>query len=247
MTEEEWLSCDDPTRMLTFLKDEKFAARTSILILASCCRRQAHLLTDRRSLRGLDVLERLLYNEASKGSRNYARHQATLAANSLQDAEQPNTIAANLVCWLLHAAGWQTRPDAAELDSHTLDLARAAAHASGAAANDPEWRAVWKRERTAQAVLFRDVLGNPFRPAPPKRIMPGFRDKLRSWREANNGLVARLAQAIHEERRYTDLPIVGDALEDAGCTNADILAHCRQATEHTRGCWALELCIRGGS
>jgi hypothetical protein len=42
---------------------------------------------------------------------------------------------------------------------------------------------------------------------------------------------------------FDRLPILADALEDAGCTNADILNHCRQPGEHVRGCWAVDLVL----
>jgi len=57
------------------------------------------------------------------------------------------------------------------------------------------------------------------------------------------GTVTSLAQAIYDERAFDRLPILADALEDAGCTNQDILAHCRQPGEHCRGCWALDLVL----
>jgi hypothetical protein len=50
-----------------------------------------------------------------------------------------------------------------------------------------------------------------------------------------------LAQAIYDDRAFDRLPILADALEDAGCTNADILEHCRQPGEHGRGCWVVNL------
>jgi hypothetical protein len=40
---------------------------------------------------------------------------------------------------------------------------------------------------------------------------------------------------------FADLPILADALEDAGCTEAAVLAHCRGGGEHVRGCWAVDL------
>ena len=58
-----------------------------------------------------------------------------------------------------------------------------------------------------------------------------------SW---NDRLVVRLAQAIYEERRWRDLPILHDALLDAGCDNEDILAHCKSAGPHVRGCWVID-------
>jgi hypothetical protein len=55
--------------------------------------------------------------------------------------------------------------------------------------------------------------------------------------------VTSLAQAIYTDRAFDRLPILADALEDAGCTNQDILAHCRQPGEHVRGCWVVDLLL----
>ena len=59
----------------------------------------------------------------------------------------------------------------------------------------------------------------------------------------NNGAVPNLAQALYDESRFGDLPILADALEEAGCVNETILSHCRQPGEHVRGCWALDLIL----
>src|SRR5262249_32667517 len=55
--------------------------------------------------------------------------------------------------------------------------------------------------------------------------------------------VKAIAQAVYDERRFQDLPILGDALEEAGCTNADLLGHCRSGGEHVKGCWAVDLVL----
>jgi hypothetical protein len=55
--------------------------------------------------------------------------------------------------------------------------------------------------------------------------------------------VVSLAQAIYDDRTFDRLPILADALEDAGCTNQDILNHCRQPGEHCRGCWVVDLLL----
>ena len=49
-----------------------------------------------------------------------------------------------------------------------------------------------------------------------------------------------LSQTIYDQRRFVEMPVLGDALEEAGCTDADILDHCRQPGEHVRGCWVLD-------
>jgi len=55
--------------------------------------------------------------------------------------------------------------------------------------------------------------------------------------------VKQLAQAIYDERAFDRLPILADALEDGGCTNADILSHCRGAGPHVLGCWVVDLLL----
>jgi hypothetical protein len=85
-------------------------------------------------------------------------------------------------------------------------------------------------EAARQADLLRDVAGNPFRPVSSDP----------SWMEWQGGTIVRIARAIYSERRFGDLPILADALEDAGCTDADFLSHCRSRTPHCRGCWVVD-------
>jgi hypothetical protein len=81
--------------------------------------------------------------------------------------------------------------------------------------------------------LLRDLAGNPFRPT---AVRP-------SWLHRNDGAVAHLARFIYEERHFEDLPILADALEDAGCANPDLLSHCRSGGDHAPGCWALDVLL----
>jgi hypothetical protein len=55
--------------------------------------------------------------------------------------------------------------------------------------------------------------------------------------------VVKLAQAVYDERAYDRLPVLADALEDAGCHDADILTHCRGPGPHVRGCWLIDLLL----
>jgi hypothetical protein len=55
-----------------------------------------------------------------------------------------------------------------------------------------------------------------------------------------------MAQAIYEGRRFADLPVLADALEDAGCADAALLGHCRGPGEHVRGCWVVDLLLGKG-
>jgi hypothetical protein len=87
-------------------------------------------------------------------------------------------------------------------------------------------------ERARQIIppLLRDIFGNPFHPA---SINP-------SWLTST---VVALAEGIYQDRAFDRMPILADALQDAGCDNEDILNHCLQPGEHVRGCWALDLIL----
>jgi len=54
------------------------------------------------------------------------------------------------------------------------------------------------------------------------------------------GTVRRMAESIYANRTWADLPILRDALLEAGCANEIILRHCCEATQHARGCWAID-------
>jgi hypothetical protein len=84
-----------------------------------------------------------------------------------------------------------------------------------------------------QADLFRDVIRGPFRPV-------FFRS---GWRTSNGAAGVRVAEAIYDDEAFDDLPILADALEDAGCDSDDLLSHLRQPSRHVRGCWALDLVL----
>lgn len=88
-------------------------------------------------------------------------------------------------------------------------------------------------EHRRQCFLVRDIFGNPFRPV---TITP---DCL-VW---NDGTIPKIAQAIYVERAFDRLPILADAIEESGLNDLDILAHCRQSGEHTRGCWVVDLIL----
>jgi hypothetical protein len=55
--------------------------------------------------------------------------------------------------------------------------------------------------------------------------------------------VRTLAVGIYKETAFDRFPILADALEDAGCDNADILNHCRGPGPHVRGCWVIDLLL----
>jgi hypothetical protein len=96
-------------------------------------------------------------------------------------------------------------------------------------------------ERIAQTRTLRCIFGNPLRPAPEGVSVHG------SWR---GNAVTQIARAAYEECRLQDgtldpsrLVVLADALEDAGCTDSDLLGHVRSPGPHVRGCWAVDLVL----
>jgi len=109
--------------------------------------------------------------------------------------------------------------------------------------NSPEQARVWARRYATGADIYddppptsyvtellRDIFGNPFRPV---SFDP-------NWRTST---VVALAEGVYADRAFDRLPILADALEDAGCDHPDILAHCRGLGPHARGCWAVDLIL----
>jgi hypothetical protein len=89
-----------------------------------------------------------------------------------------------------------------------------------------------KQEQQVQCRLLRDIVGPPVPPA-----IQG------TWLSRNGGAVRSLAEVIYEERAFDRLPILADALEDAGCTDDALLDHCRGPGPHVRGCWVVDLIL----
>jgi hypothetical protein len=75
------------------------------------------------------------------------------------------------------------------------------------------------------------VTGNPFRPVSADP----------SWLTST---VVTLARGLHNDRAFDRLPILADALQDAGCANGNMLAHCHGDRPHVRGCWVVDLVLR---
>jgi hypothetical protein len=85
-------------------------------------------------------------------------------------------------------------------------------------------------EALAQADLVRCLFSNPFR-------KPAVDPAVLAW---NDGAAVRLAEAIYQERAFDRLAVLGDLLEEAGCADAVILAHCRGPGPHARGCFVVD-------
>jgi hypothetical protein len=90
-----------------------------------------------------------------------------------------------------------------------------------------EFAAAYDAESAAQAALLRDIFGPlPFR-------LVSLNSAWHTWKDAT---IPKLAQAIYDDRAFDSLPVLADALEEAGCTDSEILSHCRGPGPHVPGC-----------
>jgi hypothetical protein len=216
MTETEWLTSRDFRRMLEQLGG-RASHRKLRLFACACCRRVGPDLPD-ESVPLVEVAERYADGLASEEERQAAEQAALTACGLHQDNR------AAVVVW----DACMTHPD-------VVDAAEATTFVISWDIDPYGTFGAHYGEADINAALFRDVFGNPFRPV---RIDP----RRLSWKDET---VVKIAQAIYDERAFDRLPILADALEDAGCTDAEILNHCRQPKpgEHVRGCWVIDLLL----
>jgi hypothetical protein len=238
MTEADWTSCTVPAAMLAFLRTSGRPSRRKLRLFGvACCRSVWHLLTIERARRAVEALERRADGLAPEHAIGCWKKAYT--TGYLDQALLVRTVidvgsnAADHDTWKAAAA-------VARMASSFVGQVAAAAVAPSATdyprSRPREEQPADTAERKRQAALLRDLLGNPFRPTP--SLDP-------AWLEWNDGTVHRLATAIYEERAFGDLPILADALEEAGCGNPDMIGHCRQQeTVHVRGCWLLDLLLK---
>jgi hypothetical protein len=215
VTEGEWLACTDPKLMVAFLRGKASDRKLRLFAVASFGRLAA-LLPDPLQRRGIEVLEKLAEGSVTKAARRDVTRE-------VRQAIPPDD-------WVAGALPTD--------DPHFIGLmlyrefrsSSVAVHAALATAGLADGAV----EQHAQARLLRDIAG----PSPFRSLTVAA-----PWLAWNDSDVAKLAQGVYEERAFDRLPILGDALEEAGCDDRDILDHCRSEGPHVRGCWAVDLLL----
>jgi hypothetical protein len=219
MTEQEWLTSTDPAPMLEYLR-EMCSERKMRLLACACCRQIWDHLPDPRSKRAVEVAERFADDQATPRELADARNAALAVTRRGPDP-----------AW---AAYWAANVKAAGPLENTFDAAGAAGARQAAQKASGGRAEAWTRVHTAsvrdQVELVFEVIGNPFR-------QPWLNPLWRGW---EGGVLVQLAEGIYNERAFDRMPILGDALEEAGCADKSILDHCRGTTGHVRGCWVLD-------
>jgi hypothetical protein len=222
VTEAEWLACGNPVPMLGFLQG-KSSDRKLHLLACACCRRAWALLETDNLRQGVEVFERFADGEADEEG----IHAAALATHPLRNYYEEiwsgdPRHAVMMAAYAVNAAmsGYGTSGES----KWTYGLLKAVEFLSCAARPDEE------AEQVAQSELIREIIGNPFRPVVIDPV----------WLAWADGTVAKLARVIYDERAFDRLPILADALTDAGCGDEALLSHLRNPGVHARGCWAVD-------
>lgn len=226
-----WLDCPDAESLLRYLR-RTASERKRRLFAAACCR-CAETVLDRRAKRLLGVAERVADGLSSE-----------------QERASAEALATQLVEAASAAAEATLDPDVGRWDPDVELANRANSLLAVMLALSPAM--TFKTACDAAAAVFfalinmgpgtpsGEALGDRLRelrpPSPRVSMNP-------SWLVADLGRVRKLAERLYDRRDWDGLPILADALEEAGCTCAVLLGHLRSVGLHTLGCWALDLVL----
>ena len=250
MDEATWRRCNDLQEMLCFL-DGKVSERKLRLFGCACCRQVWHFMPDERSRKAIEIGEQFAdcpptvaqasaaYEDANAVAEAYSKMPFRVA-DFTRDlvAQHAATAAAELVVRrplrtpvgeVMHGASTSAANAVASSDS---EFAVAFLESGDATSHVMKLLEKARRIANRDQVPLLHCIGGPF-PFRPVTLN-------QSWLTTN---VVSLAQTIYDQRRFQDMPILADALEDAGCTNQEVLAHCRGEKPHVRGCWVVDLLL----
>lgn len=246
MTEAEWLAAIDPTRMLAAIGASERKLR---LFACACARRTWSLLDNEAPQQAIAVAERCADEPATAEQLAAAADVAWRYASSMEshaftsDAHWRHGAIRGEMADIINLYAWAEAAKAAAAVA-SREPARAAELAAGAirlqeharegGLTDIAPRAL-ASEKRMQAQLLRDIIA---------LHRPVIAPSCLAWQD---GLVVKLARSAYEERELpsghlasTRLAILADALEEAGCTDTDLLTHLRAPGPHVRGCLAVD-------
>jgi hypothetical protein len=232
MTEQEWLTNAKPWDMVNVLW-RSGSARKFRLFACACCRQVWNPFAPPLAVRAVTAAEAFADGELDAAALAAVREVVSRALQAAyrEDRDSGTGYLSRLLEGCASVCTVNQRLGAAEM---AQDVCHAAARA---AADVPPFRTEqgdhspeYATELAAQAELMRDIFGNPFREV---AFDP-------AWRTSD---VLALANAMYANRDFSAMPILADALQEAGCDDEDILGHCREEREHVRGCRVVDLLL----
>jgi hypothetical protein len=228
--------------------DTVFTTRQTQLYALACARQAQYLLTDERSTKALNTIERYIENMAT----DEEMYRAWLAASDVSwDAWTPR----------------QNTPNSDHYSAITGSEDEPAAHAAASVAfasnvivilPDKDFSgdtvkyfsaaSALRAEYCSELALQKDNVWKrsiyPLNYAHLIRDICPFDHKIptipKAWLTWNDAIVPKIASEIYQDKTWSSMPILADALEDAGCDNVEILQHLREGGVHIRGCWAID-------
>ena len=220
MTDDEWLACDSPARMRGEIRCRPFQRLRWVLFDLACVARVRDLLP-LHTARHVDEFAR--------------RDDRALGAVRPVDGRFDAVREEIRALWRQRADPLREARAAAAravlaVGSQTLSTSEMVCVAAGRRAGQPDLEEAVRAERRAHAALVRCVFRSTLAPA-------AFDA---AWR---TDTVAALAAQMRLVGDYSAVPILADALQDAGCDDERILSHCRCGGPHARGCWVVDLVL----
>ena len=231
MTEELWFNCNSPDAMLQELQERwrmhrtKSGRRRHRLFATACCRQIPGFATEPVPFALIEAVESYADGAISKAEMQIARDSYPCREFTGIIREDFDPILRRRILSAHPREEFARQAFAAmawERPSSCVDC-----NHDAAAAIEGENMFV---ERRRQTKYLRDIFGNPFRPVP---LDP-------RWLTST---VVDLVQAIYDERAFDRMPILADALMDAGCDSDEIILHCRGDGPHVSGCWVVDLLL----
>jgi len=241
MTEADWVGATRPHRMLHILNRLARRSRRPVcsrrlkFFALSCCRLAWPAILDERSRTAVEVAEEHMVGTATDEQLSAAIRDADEAREQAQAARDT----------LLGSPQGRGDPMARALSmsagiaAHLVHFVAAEGFYQGLIAQVRDAVAFLElpsgRVRTNQLLVemchsLRDIFNNPFRRVAFDPV----------WRTST---VAELARQMYRSRDFSLMPVLADALQDAGCDNEDVFAHCRSDGPHVPGCWVVDLVL----
>ena len=235
-TEADWLSCSEPGLLIDYLNhhnphDYAASRRKFFLFGAACVRRVWHLLTRPESRAAVEAAETFADGLLPEDLFEAVTWHAELNWGDLPGGECDPGLLAAIAAARLSIDGRRNHGNAELVPYAVMNVVEARTGLSGAETASGPWWDAKVAESRALSDLFRCVMGNPFRPV---AFVP-------EWRTPTAVAIAR---GMYESRDFSGMPVLADALEDAGCSEPAVLGHCRDPKGlHARGCWVVDLVL----
>lgn len=233
MDEREWLACECPGELIDELNQRDAASRRKFRLFSCACARLVwHLMPD-VGRTAVEVAERAADGLTTEEEREAAQDAAENAFGQYSESDPRffATLVAARASWVDGRQNHGNAEGAAYVVSNVVQ-----ALALEAGSSDTGFEAVARDANRLQCRLFHEVMGNPFRPV---TVDP-------SWLAWKDRPAVKFVEGIYADRAFDRLPILADALEEAGCSDEAVLGHCRQPGNHVRGCWVVDLLLGKG-